>query len=143
MPSVVSRLPIAFTSLPEEATYVLANCSVPAACLNSLTEHDSENPDRLVRCDIMVSNGIITEIGSLCERGIAHPTTDLEGGLCFPTFVDLHTHIGAKQATYHYRVLLLPELVFYRHQGLILNQPRQQMQTKATLAREAATPRAA
>lgn len=99
MPSVVPRLPSGFTTLPDESTYVLANCSVPAACLNSSTEQHTDDPDRLVACDILVSNGIIREIGSLSDRGDAHPTTDLEGGLCFPAFVDLHTHIGAVHAT--------------------------------------------
>ena len=99
MPSVVPRLPSGFTTLPDESTYVLANCSVPAACLNSSTEQHTDDPDRLVGCDILVSNGIICEIGSLSDRGDAHPKTDLEGGLCFPAFVDLHTHIGAGQTT--------------------------------------------
>jgi cytosine/creatinine deaminase len=94
---VVPRFPGGFLSLPEDATYVLVNCSVPGACLNSSTEHDSaENPDKLVRCDILVSNGVIREIGSLSGSD-THPTVDLEGGLCFPTFVDLHTHIGTSQ----------------------------------------------
>ena len=100
MSSVVPRLPSGFTTLPNESTYVLANCTVPAACLNCSTEQNSENPDRLVSCDILVSNGIITEIGSLSGRGVAHPTSDLEGGICFPVFVDLHTHIGAGYTTF-------------------------------------------
>lgn len=91
-------MPLGFVSLPEEQhEFVLANCSVPASCLSSSAAgHDSDNPDKLVRVDILVSNGIVTEIGSLSGRS-AH-TTDLEEGLCFPAFVDLHTHIGAKQS---------------------------------------------
>lgn len=97
MPSVVPRLSTGFISLPEEATYILANCSVPAACLNSSTADESKTEDGVVRCNIVISNGTVKAISSSSEHGVAHPTMDLEGGLCFPAFVDLHTHIGVKQ----------------------------------------------
>lgn len=90
---VIPRVLKGFAEVPADNTYVLLNCSVPSACLHNVdlstlvVDHDG-----LVSCDIRVKDGLIVDVCS--SRQWACSSVDLEGGCVWPTFVDLHTHIG-------------------------------------------------
>lgn len=85
-----------FALVPEADQYILANCSVPTVLLSHPRIQDlPTDNDSLARCDIVVANGSITEVYAPGKVDQQCPVVDVEGGCVFPTFVDLHTHIGA------------------------------------------------
>lgn len=85
-----------FALVPDADQYILANCSVPTVLLSHPRIHDLvTDSDSLARCDIVISDGTITDICVPGKVDLHVPVVDLEGGCVFPTFVDLHTHIGA------------------------------------------------
>jgi hypothetical protein len=89
---IVPREVFDFADIPDCNSYVLANCSVPLACMRDAPfEKDS---DDLVRCNIHISGDVIHRITDALPC-LGLDVVDLEGGCVFPTFVDLHTHIGA------------------------------------------------
>ena len=93
--TIVPQDPLKFVHLPDSDSYVLADCSVPLACTRGAEDReDGVNADDLLHCDIHVQNGrikAITPPGHVADQ----PVVRLEGACVFPTFVDLHTHIGA------------------------------------------------
>lgn len=91
---VIPRVLQGFADVPAEAEYALLNCSVPSGCLHNVDLSTlTVDHDDLVRCDIRVKEGRVVDVASC--RQWACSTIDLEGGCVWPTFVDLHTHIGA------------------------------------------------
>jgi cytosine/creatinine deaminase len=95
MSDVIPRSKSGFCVLPDAREFIIANCSVPEACLGRpVSEHLPRDADGLILCDVHVLDGAVKAIGSLSAQYARCPTLDLEGGICFPTFVDLHTHIG-------------------------------------------------
>ena len=80
-----------FLTLPGPS-FRLLNATVPV----SLLAHAPTTPDAdgLVRVDIEVGDGTISGIaktGTGAPDGL--PTADLDGGMVWPAFVDMHTHI--------------------------------------------------
>jgi cytosine deaminase len=79
-----------FASIPAAARYVLANATLPASLLDA-----TELPfvlDGLVRADIVVSNGRFESIAASDSVATA-PRVELDGGMVWPCFVDMHTHL--------------------------------------------------
>jgi hypothetical protein len=91
--AVIPRVLRGFAEVPAEDEYVLLNCSAPSACLHNVDLSTlTIDHDGLVCCDIRVKDGLVVDVCS--PRQWACSTVDLEGGCVWPTFVDLHTHIG-------------------------------------------------
>lgn len=69
--------------IPESGRFRLRNCTLPACFSGAAT-------DRLA--DIMIDNGIIAEIAPT-GASVAGPSVDLDRGLVWACFADLHTHL--------------------------------------------------
>ena len=88
------------TELPQTTHYVLQDANVPLACIEG-PEVGSFEPDedQVVNVDIVVKSGIITAINPRRivngkSPGAVSAPVNLRGAMVWPTFVDLHTHIG-------------------------------------------------
>ena len=79
-----------FAKVPREARYVLANATLPAVLADGFTA--TPDADGLVAADITVRNGIIERIDPPGRR-TALPRFDLDRGMVWPCFVDMHTHL--------------------------------------------------
>lgn len=85
-------------ALPQSSSYVVRNATVPLALAQGLSG-PKPRPDRdgLVLLDIHVVSGRIGRIQASSEgdpeQAQLEPIADLGGGMVFPTFVDMHTHI--------------------------------------------------
>lgn len=82
-----------FCTPPDEETYRLRNATVPACLLDDIPAATTPDPDGLACLDFVISNGRIAEI---LPAGPDHgnaPSVDLDAGMVWPCFVDLHTHI--------------------------------------------------
>jgi hypothetical protein len=87
-----------FIEVPDAAHYWLLGARVPLTCLEGWQAPTAEAClDSTVRVDLEVRNGRIAAIDPASR--VAHRDgtriVDLRGSMVFPTFVDLHTHIGA------------------------------------------------
>jgi cytosine deaminase len=79
-----------FAAVPDAPRYVIANATIPGVLLDD----PSGDPDGEGLCiaDIGVADGrvaLIAPAGSLTEG----PRIDLDRGMAWPAFVDMHTHI--------------------------------------------------
>lgn len=90
-----------FTNIPESGDYVLLNCSVPIEVLRSGSVPGPGNDDDLVLCNIHIESGKISKITPSTQMQV-YEGVDLEGGCVFPTFMDLHTHIGVPRLPTNY-----------------------------------------
>jgi cytosine/creatinine deaminase len=79
-----------FAVLPGAARFVLSGATLPAVLVDELPEPPDE--DGLVAADIVVDDGTIERIAPALSAGDL-PTFDLRGGMVWPTFVDMHTHL--------------------------------------------------
>ena len=79
-----------FAAVPREKRYVLANTTLPAA----LAEGAPGKPDSdgLVAADITIREGVIERIDPPGRR-TRLPRLDLDRGMAWPCFVDMHTHL--------------------------------------------------
>lgn len=79
-----------FARIPDSGNYVLANATVPAVLVDgSVGLPDGEG---LVQADITVEDARVTSVTAPSgPNGI--PRLDLDGGMAWPCFVDLHTHL--------------------------------------------------
>jgi cytosine/creatinine deaminase len=79
-----------FAKIPREPRYVLANATLPAA----LTDGFAATPDQdgLVAADITIRDGAIERIDQPSRR-TRLPKLDLDRGMVWPCFVDMHTHL--------------------------------------------------
>jgi hypothetical protein len=92
--AIIPQENLQFIDLPEEDCYVLLNCSVPHPCLRNVTwPLHCANADGLVRCNIHIEYGTVQNISPITCTGQG-PSVDLENACVFPTFADVHTHIG-------------------------------------------------
>ncbi len=78
-----------FAAVPEARRYVLANATLPAALVGTLPP--TPEGDDLINADIIVADGRIESVGGAVDA--AAPRLDLERGMVWPCFVDMHTHI--------------------------------------------------
>ena len=81
--------------IPQARRLRIRNASVPV-CLVMCAELEADG-DGLARADLVIEGGTVAEIApSGAGSGEAAPgeaEIDLDGGLVFPCFVDMHTHI--------------------------------------------------
>jgi cytosine/creatinine deaminase len=79
-----------FAAIPEAATLILGNATLPAVLLDTIPGPPDE--DGLVRADIVVNGGTVERIAPPgTEQDL--PRLDLAGAMVWPAFVDMHTHI--------------------------------------------------
>lgn len=74
--------------VPSQGDYVLRGGRLPASVMEGA---DAPGTDGCVRTDVLVRGGRIAAIGPGVAPGL--PAVDLDGGLLWPTCVELHTHL--------------------------------------------------
>ena len=81
--------------VPADDHYTLANASVPL-CLIEQDEGTltASSVDQTTLVDIIVKDGLIAAIRTAGLTKAKAARVDCEGRMVWPTFVDLHTHIG-------------------------------------------------
>ncbi|UBF28568.1 cytosine deaminase [Kovacikia minuta CCNUW1] len=87
--------------IPTSNHYWLTNAHVPAALLVRSKQGKSRNwlpafstPDDLYQVDIEIIDGFVASIATTGTLPVYQaPSIDLRGGMVFPCFVDLHTHL--------------------------------------------------
>ena len=79
-----------FAQLPPERRLVLANATLPAALVEA--PGLARRADGLLRADILLSGGRIERFDSP-GLDLDLPRLDLDGGMVWPCFADLHTHL--------------------------------------------------
>ena len=79
-----------FAAVPDAKRFVLANAAVPAVLVEAPTL--TVDGDGLCTADLVISDGRIERIDSPGLR-LELPSLDLTGGMVWPTFADMHTHL--------------------------------------------------
>ena len=80
-----------FMTLPIAPAFILKNVTIPAICLKDAAGFAAR--EGLVSADITIENGKIGTITAPGAAASALPSADLKGGMVWPTFTDMHTHI--------------------------------------------------
>ncbi len=80
----------AFMSPPNAARFVLSNATVPAVTLAGFQAPSNEG---LVRADIVVVDGLVSDIRAPGSAPIEYAKVDMRDGMVWPTFADMHTHL--------------------------------------------------
>ena len=94
MSQVIPSVLHGFIELPSANEYILTNVNIPCSCVYGVDlDKFAVDHDDLALCDIRICDG---KIAAIVPPQLVHPYTfvDLEGSCAWPTFVDLHTHIG-------------------------------------------------
>jgi cytosine deaminase len=79
-----------FAAVPREKRYVLANATLPAALVDGAP--GGADDDGLIAADLTIADGAIARIDKP-NRRTRLPRLDLDGGMIWPCFVDMHTHV--------------------------------------------------
>ena len=79
-----------FAKVPRETRFVLANATLPAVLVDGFAAIPDD--DGLIGADITVRDGAIERIDPPGRR-TRLARLDLDGGMVWPCFVDMHTHI--------------------------------------------------
>ena len=79
-----------FAKVPREARFVLANATLPAVLVDGFAGKPDE--DGLVAADLTIRDGVIERIDPP-HRRTTLPKLDLDRGMVWPCFVDMHTHL--------------------------------------------------
>lgn len=79
-----------FAVLPHSPRFVLANARVPGVVLDDLPE--PPDAEGLVAADIVINEGVVERVAPAGSE-TDFPHLDLDRGMVWPTFVDMHTHI--------------------------------------------------
>nr|WP_156484746.1 cytosine deaminase [Martelella sp. AD-3] len=80
-----------FMTLPEAPSYALLRATVPAVCLADASSFEAK--EGLVSADIVIADGKVDAILPAGTAPAALPAADMRGGMVWPTFTDMHTHI--------------------------------------------------
>jgi cytosine/creatinine deaminase len=90
-----------FMTLPKVPHYIACNVHVPLHCLRGVDNCESiADLDGLCAIDVEIMNGIVlslTPAGSSLKAD-GPRVVDFAGSMCWPTFLDLHTHIGMRRS---------------------------------------------
>ncbi len=78
-----------FAAVPDAGRFVLANASLPSALIDA--PGLAADANGLIQTDIIVAGGRIESLGPTADGGA--PRLDLDRGMVWPCFVDMHTHI--------------------------------------------------
>ncbi|TCU09928.1 cytosine deaminase [Rhizobium sullae] len=79
-----------FISPPNAGRFVLSNATLPAAAVGG---YDAPAEEGLVRADIVVADGLVSAILPPGEAPADYAKSDLKGGMVWPCFADIHTHL--------------------------------------------------
>ena len=88
--------------IPKTDHYWLRNAHAPASLIGHIPEGDKRDrptspapkeQDELQWVDIEIANGAIASINAAGILSYSQPSIDLQGGMVFPCFVDMHTHL--------------------------------------------------
>ena len=79
-----------FAAIPKEGRYVLANATLAATLVDS--PPGRPDADGLLVADLTIRNGIVERLDPPGRR-TQLPILDLDRGMVWPCFVDIHTHI--------------------------------------------------
>jgi cytosine/creatinine deaminase len=79
-----------FASVPRDKRYVLANATLPAVLVDGFKA--KADADGLITADITIKDGTIERIDPPGRRTTL-PKIDLDRGMVWPCFVDMHTHL--------------------------------------------------
>lgn len=79
-----------FAALPRSPRYALTNVAIPGVFLDELPA--SPDDEGLVAADIVVNDGKVEAVAPAGSQ-TDFPHFDLDRGMVWPTFVDMHTHI--------------------------------------------------
>jgi cytosine deaminase len=79
-----------FAAIPREQRFVLANATVPAVLVDR--PPGKADGDGLIAADLTIKDGAIERIDQPGRR-TRLPKFDLDRGMVWPCFVDMHTHI--------------------------------------------------
>ncbi len=79
-----------FAKIPREPRFVLANATLPAVLTDGVA--GAPDADGLIAADITIRNGTIERIDPPGRR-TKLPRLDLDRGMVWPCFVDMHTHL--------------------------------------------------
>ena len=80
-----------FGPVPAESRFVIARATVPACLVDTDTPPASR--DDLVSVDIEIADTKIAAVTPSGRSDPALPRMDLDGGMAWPCFVDMHTHL--------------------------------------------------
>jgi cytosine deaminase len=80
----------AFLDLPEAGRFSLANATLPAILVKGFSAPAKEG---LVSADLVIAEGRIESILPAGPAPADLPRADLRGGMVWPCFVDMHTHL--------------------------------------------------
>ena len=87
-----------FSVIPDTSNYWLKNAHVPVCLIERELDISSQTREGLSLVDIEIKEGVIKqivqsngELPSLNNGDI--PRVDLKGGMVWPCFVDMHTHL--------------------------------------------------
>lgn len=78
------------TTIPTGSTYVLRNATIPRALLAHAETYPGDG--ETARLDIAVERGLIARIAP-AGSGLGGAPVDLDGGMVWPCFADIHTHL--------------------------------------------------
>ncbi len=86
-----------FATIPATGPYRLANATLPAALVDTASDLPASG-DGLVRADIEIGDARIATVSppdghQNSDKSTKHVVFDLDGGMVWPGFVDMHTHI--------------------------------------------------
>lgn len=77
----------------ETDAYWLTNATVPQVCLDPTPPGAATLPDGLARIDIRIKGGVVEGVEGAGAAPDEAARFDLDGGMVWPAFVDLHTHL--------------------------------------------------
>jgi len=84
-------MPFPAFSLPAAARYVLKNATLPAITVDGFA--GPAGSEGLIRADIVIANGKIEAVLAAGTAPDGLPAADLDGGMAWPCFSDMHTHL--------------------------------------------------
>ena len=79
-----------FATVPDERRYLLANATLPSVLVDEFP--GGPDTDGLITADIVVNDGMVERIGAPGDSS-GLPALDLDRGMVWPCFVDMHTHL--------------------------------------------------
>ncbi len=84
-------MPFSAFSLPAADRYVLKNATLPAITVDGFA--DPAGSEGLIRADIVIADGKIEAVLAAGTAPEGLPVADLDGGMVWPCFSDMHTHL--------------------------------------------------
>ena len=82
-----------FVGIPDTAAFVLADARVPGCLVDAPPPDTVPDAEGLLKLDIRIADGRISGLAAHSDSGEAAGRVDLAGGMAWPGFVDLHTHL--------------------------------------------------